>query len=268
MIYIGNKRKIADMIINNIPYRKYFVEPFAGGFNVCEFVHRRNQSLFPVCEQIWLNEMNKYIVALVLKYKEGWTIYSDDHPEIYEHPHEKFGPIKGKRVSLELFNDICDNPDAHPDHLVGFVKNCCTFRSMWTTRTYAVIDETLQKNIDAGRIGNRTLSGHRNIMRCIDKIHFDKVTIGSYDEMELPPPAETNIYCDPPYKGTVGYKDKFDHDAYYQWCIDRRAEGYNMFMSEYYMPEPFVEIDKYVVHTEMNRQTDNIKRLEKLYILS
>lgn len=36
MIYIGNKRKIADMIINNIPYRKYFVEPFAGGFNVCE----------------------------------------------------------------------------------------------------------------------------------------------------------------------------------------------------------------------------------------
>ncbi len=46
--------------------------------------------------------------------------------------------------------------------------------------------------------------------------------------------ADGVIYCDPPYKGTKGYDAKFDHEAFYEWCL---AQKQPVFISEYWMPE-------------------------------
>lgn len=54
------------------------------------------------------------------------------------------------------------------------------------------------------------------------------------------PPHESVIYCDIPYRNTSGYKlcgNAFDYERFYQWSIDKAKQGYNVFISEYSMPQ-------------------------------
>lgn len=60
----------------------------------------------------------------------------------------------------------------------------------------------------------------------------------SYCELYIPP--QSIIYCDPPYDGKTGYKDKFNHGDFWQWCRDKCAEGHSVFISEYNAPDDFV----------------------------
>lgn len=53
-------------------------------------------------------------------------------------------------------------------------------------------------------------------------------------------PQDTIIYADPPYAKTSEYKlcgNSFDYERFYQWCIDKAKQGYNVFISEYNMPK-------------------------------
>lgn len=48
------------------------------------------------------------------------------------------------------------------------------------------------------------------------------------------------VYCDPPYAGKTGYGcNKFDHEAFWQWC---RTRDFPVYVSEYRAPEDFVSI--------------------------
>ena len=61
----------------------------------------------------------------------------------------------------------------------------------------------------------------------------------SLDYSAVPIPDNSIIYCDIPYKGTdCGCYDGFDHERFYKWA----AKKDNIFISEYSMPEPFIEI--------------------------
>lgn len=54
------------------------------------------------------------------------------------------------------------------------------------------------------------------------------------------PPHESVIYCDIPYRNTSGYKlcgNAFDYERFYRWSIDKAKQGYNVFISEYSMPQ-------------------------------
>lgn len=46
--------------------------------------------------------------------------------------------------------------------------------------------------------------------------------------------------CDPPYANSSEYKlcgNSFDYERFYQWAIDKAKQGYNVFISEYNMPQ-------------------------------
>jgi DNA adenine methylase len=54
----------------------------------------------------------------------------------------------------------------------------------------------------------------------------------SYQDVNLP--ANSVIYCDIPYKNAVGYtQGSFNHEEFYAWCVDKRSEGHDIFVSEY-----------------------------------
>ena len=60
----------------------------------------------------------------------------------------------------------------------------------------------------------------------------------SYDEVEIKP--DSVIYCDPPYRGTDGYKNEFDHERFYDWCYRQKEL---VLVSEYEMPRgKFTEV--------------------------
>ena len=59
----------------------------------------------------------------------------------------------------------------------------------------------------------------------------------SYNEVELPNSNDCIIYLDPPYKDTASYlSGSFNHDEFYDWCIEKAKQGYKVFISEYDMP--------------------------------
>ena len=61
----------------------------------------------------------------------------------------------------------------------------------------------------------------------------------SVDYSAVPIPDNAVIYCDIPYKGTdCGCYTGFDHERFYEWAKEKN----NIFISEYSMPEPFIEI--------------------------
>ena len=70
------------------------------------------------------------------------------------------------------------------------------------------------------------------------------------------------IYCDPPYRGTnCGKYAGFDHDAFYAWA--ERQE--NIYISEYWMPEPFVEIARREKSVLSAANGNSQKAVEKIF---
>ena len=92
------------------------------------------------------------------------------------------------------------------------------------------------------------------------------ITSVSYDEIDLPDPAETVIICDPPYRNTQGYQVDFDNDKFEQWCIDKAREGYEVFVCEYNIDNPaFEEVwSKEVINTGGGNKNQK-RSVEKLY---
>lgn len=89
----------------------------------------------------------------------------------------------------------------------------------------------------------------------------------SYNQVKITtPPSETIIYCDPPYWNTSGYHIKgFDYEAFYDWTKDMAMAGYNVFCSEYYMPEDRFEVIG-VINTNTTMSGTNKKDVqEKLF---
>ena len=82
-----------------------------------------------------------------------------------------------------------------------------------------------------------------------------------YRDVEIKP--NSIIYCDPPYKGTDGYNDAFDHEPFYDWCC-RQTEL--VVVSEYTMPaDRFAEVYA-VKHRSLYSQTVNNAVMERLFV--
>ena len=86
----------------------------------------------------------------------------------------------------------------------------------------------------------------QNLQNLENQENFKNLEIhqGCYKKVELPEPSECVIYCDPPYIDSGGYhkqtlkngKTSFNHDEFYDWCIEKAKQGYKVFISEYEMP--------------------------------
>lgn len=73
---------------------------------------------------------------------------------------------------------------------------------------------------------------------------LDLITCTNLDYAEVKistPPNDTIIYADPPYNGTEGYninkESAFNYDRFYNYMIWLHKQGYNVFISEYNMPQ-------------------------------
>ena len=71
------------------------------------------------------------------------------------------------------------------------------------------------------------------------------------------------IYCDPPYEGTIKYKDDFDHKTYWDWA--RKMSKNNIVLcSEYNAPEDFKCIWTKELTTTLDKASRS-KAVEKLF---
>ena len=89
----------------------------------------------------------------------------------------------------------------------------------------------------------------------------------SYDEVKLK--ENSIIYCDIPYKETTKYNvNSFDHEKFYNWCIEKHKEGHQVFISEYDMPsDRFESIWSKEITSSLTKDTGSKKGIEKLFIV-
>lgn len=163
------------------------------------------------------------------------------------------GFIPPNNVTEIEYNSIKKNKDNYPKELVGFVGVALTFGSTWFG-TYA-------RN---KRGVNYALEGRKNLIKQIEYLKGTQFVSGSYDEINIP--ENSIIYCDPPYFGVAGYKDKFDSHKFWQWCREMKIKGHSIFISEYTAPNDFICVWEKEMPTNMNAKYST-KPTEKIFTI-
>jgi DNA adenine methylase len=224
---MGSKRLIAKEILPII------LENRKPGQTYVEPMVGGANSIIHVDEPKIGSDSNQYLIALLKALQQGW-----------EPP---------KEASFEQFTDIRNFKYEYPDHLVGYFGFLLTFGA----------------NFSAGFVGNvrgirkRVIEAHDNALLTAKQIKGISFQCCPYDELEIP--ANSLIYCDPPYGGHNHYKAEFDHPKFWQWCRDKALEGHEVYISEYNAPGDFVCIWQKQVSCTLASKGNNTKPTEKLF---
>ena len=79
---------------------------------------------------------------------------------------------------------------------------------------------------------------YNNIMKQVPNLKGVEFTNTSFTDLDIP--ENSIIYCDPPYKGTTKYNNKFDHILFWDWVRTKSKQGNKVYVSEYNAPSDFV----------------------------
>lgn len=177
------------------------------------------------------NDTNEYLVALLIAVRDGY--------------------VPPAEVSREMYQSIKANPCGYPKELVGFVGFLCSFNSKWWGG-YA-------KNTATRRWAEE---GSRGVVKQSKGLQGVLFTHGSYLDLSIP--ENSIIYCDPPYKGTCGYRDEIEYGVFWDWVRSKSNGGHTVFVSEYSAPEDFICIKEIHIRASLN---PGIKppRVERLF---
>jgi len=226
MKYMGSKRRIAKDILPIILEKRMPEQYYVEPFcGGCNMIELVNENRIA-------NDYNEYV-------SEMWNALVNRN---WQPPNE---------ITEVQYNDIKANKEKYPKELVGFTGIAVTFGSTWFG-TYA-------RN---KRGTNYAMEGRNNLMKQVERLQGTVFTSSSYCDIVLP--TNSIIYCDPPYYGVAGYKDKFNHIAFWQWCREKSKEGHSVFISENNAPNDFECIWQSELKTNMNAKYET-KPVEKLF---
>lgn len=234
MKYMGSKARIAKdiaPIINEIIRDngiKVYIEPFVGGANMIQHIR---------CENKYGCDNNSYLIAFLQRIQTGWN------------------PLEEVEMSKELYQDIKDHKEKYPPEVVALAGFCATYNAKW----FGGYAGTVKTKINTYR--NYYDEAVRNVLKQaehIKDVHFWCDEYRSINAVE-----GTLIYCDPPYQGTTGYKDSFDHDQYWEWVREMSKDNI-VLCSEYAAPDDFkcIWTKKLTTTLDMNSR---ITATEKLF---
>lgn len=222
MRYSGSKAKIAKYIIPFImkelkPGFKY-VEPFVGGCNVIDKVDWKDKQGY---------DTNGYVIALWNSVKMG--LQTNIPKEVTEQAYNEMKEL-ARRNTCSI---------TYPRYIIGYVGNACSYGSAWFNG-YARINE----NRGEDHIGE-AYRGFRKQVSEFKHLYGTYFNTADYKdaisfETELGYNKKVVIYCDPPYRGTKGYKDSgFDSDEFWDFIRRYAKAGIKIFVSEYEAPDDF-----------------------------
>lgn len=235
MKYMGSKarhaKELLPIILKDHKPEMWYVEPFVGGANMIDKVDPKIAPKRLGCD------VHEYLIAMWQAVSNGWL------------PPEKLSEQEYKEIRQNLNKNKA---------LSGYAGFALSFGGKWWggyrrdsvgSRKYD--EESYRSAVKQ----NKNLIG----------VHFQNKSVFDIDFSRC---GKATIYCDPPYAGTTKYKDDFDHDRFYDWCVDRHNEGHSVFISEYWMPEDRFEcVWSKEVNNSLTKDTGSKKGVEKLFIV-
>lgn len=235
MKYMGSKARIAkdiSPIINKLIKDNgitTYIEPFVGGCNMIEHIE---------CEFKYGYDNNVYLIEFWKALQRGWN------------------PL-GYPMTKEKYQNIKSNMGGYPMHIVALAGFCATYNAKW----FGGYAGTVKTKINTYR--NYYDEAVRNVLKQVERIN--NVRFYCDDYLNIKDTKGALIYCDPPYEGTTGYKDNFDHQAYWEW-VRKMSKNNIVICSEYSAPPDFECIWSKELTTTLDKNSRN-KSVEKLFVI-
>lgn len=240
MKYMGSKarhaKELLPIILKDHKPDMWYVEPFVGGANMIDKVTPEIAPKRLGCD------FNEYLIEMWLSAQRGELTYD--------------------YVTPELYKEVRQNKDKYPKGFVGWVAHCCSYNGKW----FGGFAGKITTKINTERnYQTEAANAVKKQTKLLDGVIFKHKSVFDIDFSRC---GKFTIYCDPPYLGTTKYKDDFDHEKFYDWCLERHQEGHNVFISEYYMPEDRFEcVWQKEVNNSLTKDTGSKKGIEKLFIV-
>lgn len=233
MRYVGSKRRLVKHIL---PIMLKYRRP--GQLWVEPFVGGGNMIENVTGPRVGF-DINTHVIAYLKAIRDGW--------------------LPPENLSKEEYLDLKDLNKAHEDSaLVAHAAINCSFGAKWFGG-YAK---------GGGR--NFSAEGRRNAQKQGPKLVGCKFYCESYSDIARYLGETSLIYCDPPYMGSLGYRDKTNnkwHKDFWAWCQTKANEGHTVFVSEYQTLLPTgVELWSGDITTTIERKTYK-KGREKLFLV-
>lgn len=232
MKYMGSKNRYAKellpIILEHHTPDMWYVEPFVGGANVIDKVTTPKRL---GCD------INDYLIAMWKKVSNGW--------------------MPPERLTEEEYIQIRDNKLAYPKELVGYVGIALSYGGKW-------FGGWRRDSLGKRDYVNEAFKNAVKQFPALVGVDFKEVSVF---DLNLTGRGKCTIYCDPPYANTTKYKDSFDHERFYDWCVDRSNEGHRVFISEYQMPEDRFECvwSREGIASSLTKNTGSKQATERLF---
>ena len=239
MKYMGSKarhaKELLPIILANRKEGQWYVEPFVGGANMIDKVGGNRIGA----------DINEYLIEMWKAVSSGWM-----PPEL---------------VTEEKYQKVRDNKD-NDKPLTSYVGFAMSFGGKWFGGYRRDIAGTKDDpELKAFNESEQSRKSYESLLKQQKKLLGVDFRHSSYQDLDVP--ANSIIYCDPPYKDTTNYKDSFDHEAFYEWCRQKHKEGHQVFVSEYNMPDDFICDWSKEVNNSLTKDTGSKKGIEKLFVL-
>lgn len=231
MKYPGSKaryaKEILPIVLANRKPGQWYVEPFVGGGNMIAQVKGNRLG----------SDVNKYVVSMLDALSRGW-----EPPEA---------------VPEDEYKNVRQEPDRYDSAYVGFVGVGCSYSGKWFGG-YA------RGNDANGKARNYADESRRNAIKQAAGLHGALFVSMPYTELSIP--ANSIVYCDPPYASTTGYGVKFDSDGFWRWCDRQVDKGHQVFVSEYTAPPHWRCVwAKEGIASSLDKNTGGKRATEKLF---
>lgn len=210
MRYLGGKvrqaKRIADVCeqIARSTGKTGYVEPFIGGASIFAESCRRGYSC------VLGGDIEADLVSLWIAVRDGWV-----PPAV---------------VDRETYERLRRDPSPTP------LRAWCAYAVSYNGKRWAGYGPTASGRdyvAESVRAALKKGSALRNRNASITCCSFRELRVGTSDI----------VYCDPPYEGTTGYGNDFDHRDFWEWARATSIAGTPVVISEYQHPPDFTVID-------------------------
>ena len=276
---MGSKNALAERIVALLPSASHLIDVFAGG---CAVTHCAMKS--GKWQHVHANDINEMIVGAFRRAINGEFI-----GERRWVSHEEFNRVRDTDAYASICFSFGNNGSSYAynpkneelkralhyaiffgDHkpfllLTGIdltpVLTISDLRERYLTAKH--LSRENGKRIDLQSF--ESLNRLNSLATAFTNEEEHRLTIGSVDFAEVEIPNDSVIYCDPPYRGKSSYskEKRFEHDRFYAWALRQTVP---VFVSEYEMPEDFVEVAAWQKCCNMKPTSNSLRTTEKLFV--
>ena len=277
--YMGSKNALAERIVALLPSASHLIDVFAGG---CAITHCAMKS--GKWQHVHANDINEMIVGAFRR-----AINGDFLGERRWVSHEEFNRVRdtdayaaicfsfGGKLRSYAYSPANENLK-RAIHSAIFFGDHEPFLDMTGIDLTPVltISDLRERYLTAKHLsrenGKRidlqpfeSLNRLNRLATAFSEEEKHRLTIGSVDFEKVEIPSDSVVYCDPPYRGTSSYSKAkgFNHDRFYEWALSQTVP---VFVSEYAMPEDFVEVAAWKKRCTMKGAEHALRTTEKIFV--